>query len=64
MPFFRVVMIVESKIDNEDDLLEDLVDKNIGKHRITDVEEVELADDFDRGEDDDDEDESPKEPND
>jgi len=53
MPFYRVVMIVESKLDNEDDVLEELLDRPVGKTRIVEVEEVEFADDYENDDDED-----------
>lgn len=60
MPFFRITAIIESSMENEDDLSEELVDRKVGKHKIVEVEEIELADDFDRLDDEDDDEEDSK----
>lgn len=62
MPFFRVTVVIESNLESEDDLHEELVDRRIGKHKITEIEDIILDEDYEPSEyeeeDDDKEDES------
>lgn len=57
MPFFRATIILESSLEQEDDILDELAGRRFGKNKVVEVEEVELADDFE-ADDDDDEDET------
>ncbi len=50
MPFYRVTLIMESKIKIEDEIYDDVMDKGVGKNKVMEVENVEVADDFDEDE--------------
>lgn len=50
MSLYRITLIIDSKLEGEDEIYEDIFNKKVGRNSVLEVENVEICEDYEEDE--------------
>lgn len=50
MSLYRITLIIDSKLEDEDEIYEDIFNKKVGRNSVLEVENVEICEDYEEDE--------------
>ena len=51
MALYRATVVIDSKLEDEDEIYEDITNKKIGRNLILEVENIEVCEDYEEDDD-------------